>query len=70
MNYRLMGKGFLPVSIAKEDRLAYYNALDQYASQGRLDDFAEMIALLEEKKLDKYLELAAIQEQESSTQTM
>ncbi len=64
MNYQLMGKGFLSVSIAKEDRLAYYNALDQYAAHGRLDDFAEMVALLEEKKLDKYLELAAIQEQD------
>lgn len=64
MNYQLMGKGFLPIYIAKEDRLAYYNALDQYAAHGRLDDFADMIALLEEKKLDKYLELAAIQEQE------
>ena len=70
MNYQLMAKGFLPVYIAKEDRLAYYNALDQYAAHGRLDDFAEMIALLEEKKLDKYLELAAIQEQEPPTQTM
>lgn len=70
MNYQLMAKGFLPVSIAKEDRLAYYNVLDQYAAYGRLDDFAEMIALLEEKKLDKYLELAAIQEQEPPTQTM
>ncbi len=70
MNYQLMGKGFLPVYIAKEDRLAYYNALDQYAAHGRLDDFADMIALLEEKKLDKYLELAAIQEQEPPTQIM
>lgn len=60
MNYRLMEKGFLPIYIAKEDRLEYYNALDQYAVCGKLDDFAEMIATLEEKKLDKYLELAAI----------
>lgn len=64
MNYQLMGKGFLPVSVAKEDSLVYYNALDQYAAYGRLDDFAEMIALLEEKKLDKYLKLAATQEQD------
>lgn len=40
MNYQLMAKGFLPVYIAKEDRLAYYNALDQYAAHGRLNDFA------------------------------
>lgn len=55
MNYRLMAKGFLPVSIAKEDRLAYYNALDQYAAHGELGDFADMIAALEDKQLDKYL---------------
>ena len=60
MNYRLMENGFLPIYIAKEDRLAYYNALDQYAAHGRLDDFADMIALLEEKKLNQYLKLAAI----------
>ncbi len=55
MNYQLMTKGFLPVSIAKEDRLAYYNALDQYAAHGELGDFADMIAALEDKQLDKYL---------------
>ena len=54
-NYQLMNKGFLPVSIAKEDRLAYYQALDQYAVHGNLEDFVEMIAALEEKQLDKYL---------------
>lgn len=70
MNYQLMAKGSLPVYIAKEDRLAYYNALDQYAAYGRLDDFTDMIVLLEEKKLDKYLDLAAIQKQEPPTQIM
>lgn len=54
MNYWLMENGFLPIYIAK------YNAPDQYAAHGRLDDFADMIALLEEKKLNKYLKLAAI----------
>ncbi len=63
MNYQLMGKGFLPVSVAKEDRLEYYNALDKYAAHGELGDFVDMIAALEEKQLDKYLAQAAIQEQ-------
>lgn len=62
MNYQLMGKGFLPVSIAKGDRLEYYNALDQYAAHGALVDFVDMIAALEEKQLDKYLAQIAIQE--------
>lgn len=55
MNYQLMAKGFLPISVAKEDRLAYYNALDQFAVYGELKNFADMIAALEEKQLDKYL---------------
>lgn len=55
MNYQLMAKGFLPISVAKEDRLAYYDALDQFAVHGELRDFADMIATLEEKQLDKYL---------------
>lgn len=55
MNYQLMAKGFLPISVAKEDRLAYYNALDQFAVHGELKDFADMIAALEERQLDKYL---------------
>lgn len=55
MNYQLLSKGFLPVSVAKENRLDYYNALDIYAAQGELKDFTELIADLEEKQLDKYL---------------
>lgn len=55
MNYQLMSKGFLPVYIAKENRLAYYNALDAYAAHGELEGFADMLALLEEKKLEQYL---------------
>lgn len=55
MNYQLMICGFLPVSIAKENRLDYYNALDKYATEGILDDFANMLAELEEVQLDKYI---------------
>lgn len=55
MNYQLLSKGFLPISIAKEDRLDYYNALDKYAVKGELTDFTDMIASLEEKQLDRYL---------------
>lgn len=55
MNYQLLRKGFLPVSIAKENRLEYYNALDKYAAQGELKDFMELIAGLEKNRLDKYL---------------
>lgn len=57
MNYQLLSQGFLPVSIAKEDRLNYYNALEKYAVDGDLQLFADLVAELEEKQLDLYLGL-------------
>ena len=58
MNYQLLAQGFAPVSIAKEDRLDYYNALEAYAVDGDLAPFTEMVAALEEKQLDRYLAMA------------
>lgn len=57
MNYQLMNAGFLPVSIAKENRLEYFEALEVYAMEGDLKPFAEMIASLEEQRLDEYLSI-------------
>lgn len=57
MNYQLMINGFLPVSIAKQDRLNYYNALDQYAANFNLNIFTDLIADLEEEQLDTYIKL-------------
>lgn len=51
----MMAHGFLPVSIAKEARLDYFNALEAYAVQRDLNPFADMIASLEEHQLDRYL---------------
>lgn len=57
MNYQLMATDFLPVSIEKENRLDYYNALEVYAVQNDLEPFTELIAELEEKQLDTYIKL-------------
>ena len=57
MNYQLLSYGFLPVSIDKETRLEYYNYLEEYAVNGNLQPFANLIADLEEKHLDEYLRL-------------
>lgn len=62
MNYQLMANGFLPVSIEKESRLDYFNALESYAVEGKLEPFADMIGELEEMRLDQYLRLIAQQE--------
>ena len=55
MNYQLMAHGFLPVSIAKEDRLEYFNVLEAYAVKQDIEPFSNMIASLEEEQLDRYL---------------
>ncbi len=52
-----MIQGFLPVSVDKENKLDYYNALEQYAVNGDLKPFAKFTAELEEKQLDEYLEI-------------
>lgn len=55
MNLQLLTEGFQPISIAKEERLAYYEALEAYAVRGELAPFAEMVAAPEEARLDEYL---------------
>lgn len=51
MNYQLLIHGYLPISVAKENRLDYYNALEQYAVNGGLKPFADFVAELEEVQL-------------------
>ena len=57
MNYQLMANDFLPISIAKENRLNYYSALEEYAVSENLVPFTDLIADLEEKQLDSYIRL-------------
>lgn len=57
MNYQLMRNEFLPVSINKEDRLEYFNLLEEYAVNGNLAPFVDFIAKLEEQQLDEYLSI-------------
>lgn len=70
MNYQLMFFGFLPVSIDKETRLEYFEALEAYAVGGNLKPFAEMIAALEEIRLDEYLSIICEQPEDPSDQTL
>ena len=57
MNYQLMSRGFLPISVDKEKRLDYYNALEKYAVKKDLQPFIDFVAVLEEMQLDEYLNL-------------
>ena len=67
MNYQLMAAGFLPVSIAKENRLAYFDALEVYAAEGDIHPFADTIAGLEEERLDQYIAAIRMIEEEICT---
>jgi len=57
MNYQLMFFDWLPVSISKENRLDYFNALEDYAVAGNIEHFIYLIAELENKELDKMIEI-------------
>lgn len=57
MNYQLMRNRFLPVSINEEDRLEYFNLLEEYAVNGNLTPFADFIAEREEQQFDEYLSI-------------
>lgn len=70
MNYQLMSAGFLPVSIAKEDRLAYFNTLEAYAVDGDLAPFTDMIAGLENIQLDRYLAMIEQSQRRSQSHGM
>jgi Fic family protein len=70
MNYQLMFNGFLPISIDKEDRLAYYEALDKYAATGELGQFSDMIASLEDIRLNEYVSEIEMEQTQMQGQQM
>lgn len=57
MNYQLMVNGLPAISIAKENRLEYFNALETYAMEGNLSPFSEMVATLVDRQLDQYISM-------------
>ncbi|OAI17075.1 cell filamentation protein Fic [Methylomonas koyamae] len=57
MNFELMRRGFLPVIIPVEQRLAYYDALDTAHTRGDYSLFIELVASLEQATLERYLRI-------------
>ena len=57
MNYQLMSDGWLPVSVAKENRLKYFEALEAYAVGDNIEPFASFVAELEDKELNRMIEV-------------
>lgn len=57
MNYILMKNGYLPINIKAEDKKVYYEALDEYGRDKKLDSFLDFVIDLEEEQLDIYSNL-------------
>lgn len=57
MNLSLMKNGYLPIVIKKEDRLEYYNTLDNAHITGNYTVFIKLITKLEIEMINKYLEI-------------
>lgn len=55
MNFELLRRGYLPVIIAVEQRLQYYDALDTAHTRGDYAPFIELVANLEKSTLARYL---------------
>ncbi len=70
MNYQLLANGFPAVSIAKENRLEYFNTLETYAVEGNLTPFADMIAGLVDQQLECYLKMVLPQQSLEQSQIM
>ncbi|MBQ7479708.1 MAG: Fic family protein, partial [Selenomonadaceae bacterium] len=56
MNFELMRGYFLPIAIKKGDREKYYAALDLYASEGKLEEFEELVYSCEHDALIDFLD--------------
>lgn len=52
MNYQLMSQGYIPISIPKDLKSQYCNALDTYQSSNNMEPFKEIVVRLEEAQLD------------------
>jgi Fic family protein len=68
MNYRLMSAGLLPINIRTENRIAYYDALDKYASERDLQPFANLVAEIEESRINHYLSIQFEPSEDNSEQ--
>ena len=57
INLELMKAGYPPIDIKFTDRLAYYEAFDEYHVKGNLSAMADMFAKYMQQRLDLYLSI-------------
>ena len=55
-----MASSFPAISIAKENRLEYFNTLEAYAVDGNLAPLSDMVAELTQQQLDRCLGMIGI----------
>jgi len=55
LNFELMKAGYPPAIIQKEDRLAYYDALDEACVSGNYSAITQLVANAVQRSLDTYL---------------
>lgn len=60
LNLELMKFGYPPAVIRKEDRLAYYDALDEACVSGNFDDITRLVAEAVQRSLDTYLQVLGL----------
>lgn len=60
LNFELMKTGYPPAIIRKEDRLAYYDALDKACVSGDYGDITTLVAESVQRSLGTYLEVLGL----------
>lgn len=62
LNFELMKDGYPPAIIRKEDRLAYYDALDIACVSGDYSDITQLVAESVQRSLDTYLNVLGLRQ--------
>ena len=57
VNLELMKAGYPPIDIKFTDRIAYYNAFDEYYTKGNLGAMEKLFAGYVNARLDQYLSM-------------
>jgi Fic family protein len=60
MNYQLLKNNFPAISISQNDKLKYFEALEEYAINSNIEPFASMVAELSEKRILNFLNTARL----------
>ena len=60
VNLELMKAGYPPIDIKFMDRLAYYQAFDDFHSKGSLSAMEDLFAKYINERLDMYLEILSL----------